>query len=97
MHRSNEQKAAALTLPMLRRLLATCDPSPRGRRDWALLLFGFAGPVRGSAFEAGRRWPSAGPGRCRKIANWPGSLGQRHLDNLASSLRSCLRCLTFNL
>jgi hypothetical protein len=48
-----------------------------------------------------RRWS----GRCRrgdrpdaifvmtepmKIANWPGSLGQRHLDKLASSLRSYL-------
>ena len=40
------QKAAALTLPMLRRLLATCDNSARGRRDRALLLFGFAGALR---------------------------------------------------
>ncbi|HKN10503.1 MAG TPA: hypothetical protein VJ376_13625, partial [Pseudomonadota bacterium] len=42
-HGRPPQKAAPLTLPMLRRLLATCDPSARGRRDRALLLFGFAG------------------------------------------------------
>jgi integrase len=41
-------KAAALTLPMLRRLVATCDASARGRRDRALLLFGFAGALRRS-------------------------------------------------
>ena len=40
------QKAAALTLPMLRQLLATCDESARGRRDRALLLFGFVGALR---------------------------------------------------
>ena len=42
------QKAAALTLPMLRNILATCDQSARGRRDRALLLFGFAGALRRS-------------------------------------------------
>ena len=40
--------AAALSLPMLRQLLATCDHSARGRRDRALLLFGFAGALRRS-------------------------------------------------
>jgi integrase len=40
------QKAAALTLPMLRQVLATCDQSARGRRDRALLLFGFVGALR---------------------------------------------------
>ena len=42
------RKAAALTLPMLRQLLATCDQSARGRRDRALLLFGFVGALRRS-------------------------------------------------
>jgi integrase len=42
------QKAAALTLPMLRQILATCDQSVRGRRDRALLLFGFVGALRRS-------------------------------------------------
>ena len=42
------QKAAALTLPMLRRILLTCDQSARGRRDRALLLFGFVGALRRS-------------------------------------------------
>jgi hypothetical protein len=37
-HGRPPQKAAALTLPMLRQLLATCDESARGRRDRALLL-----------------------------------------------------------
>jgi hypothetical protein len=34
------RQAAALTLPMLRQILATCDDTARGRRDRALLLFG---------------------------------------------------------
>src|SRR6201747_232489 len=42
------QKAAALTLTMLRQILATCDASARGRRDRALLLFGFVGALRRS-------------------------------------------------
>ncbi len=42
------QKAAALTLTMLRQLVATCDASARGRRDRALLLIGFAGALRRS-------------------------------------------------
>jgi integrase len=46
------QKAAALTLPMLRQLLATCDASARGRRDRALLLFGFVGALRRSELVA---------------------------------------------
>src|SRR5271165_980432 len=51
-HGRPPQKAAPLTLAMLRRLLATCDPSARGRRDRALLLFGFAGAVRRSELVA---------------------------------------------
>jgi integrase len=46
------QKAAALTLGMLRQLVATCDDSPRGRRDRAMLLFGFAGALRRSELVA---------------------------------------------
>jgi integrase len=42
------RKAAALSLVQLRQLLATCDQSARGRRDRALLLFGFAGALRRS-------------------------------------------------
>ncbi len=50
-HGRPPQKAAPLTLPMLRRLLATCDPSARGRRDRAL-LFGFAGALLRSELVA---------------------------------------------
>ena len=46
------QKAGALTLPMLRQLLATCDSSARGRRDRLLLLFGFVGALRRSELVA---------------------------------------------
>ena len=46
------QKAAALSLAMLRQILATCDQSARGRRDRALLLFGFAGALRRSELVA---------------------------------------------
>lgn len=46
------RRAAALGLAMLRRLLATCDTSARGRRDRALLLFGFAGALRRSELVA---------------------------------------------
>ena len=42
------QKAAALTLPMLRQLVGTCDRGARGRRDRALLLIGFAAALRRS-------------------------------------------------
>src|SRR5580698_7663422 len=42
------QKAAALSLVLLRKMLATCDRTARGRRDRALLLFGFAGALRRS-------------------------------------------------
>jgi integrase len=51
-HGRPPRKAAALTLPMLRRLVETCDNSPRGRRDRALLLFGFAGALRRSELVA---------------------------------------------
>ena len=51
-HGRPPQKAAPLTLAMLRRLLATCDASARGRRDRALLLFGFAGALRRSELVA---------------------------------------------
>jgi integrase len=46
------KKAAALTLEMLRRIVATCDHSKRGRRDRALLLIGFAGALRRSEVVA---------------------------------------------
>lgn len=46
------RKAAALTLGMLRQLVATCDRGARGRRDRALLLFGFAGALRRSELVA---------------------------------------------
>jgi integrase len=46
------QKAAALSLEMLRRLVATCDGTARGRRDRALLLLGFAGALRRSELVA---------------------------------------------
>jgi integrase len=52
LHGRPAQKAAALTLPMVRQLLATCDRSARGRRDRALLLFGFAGALRRSELAA---------------------------------------------
>jgi integrase len=51
-HGRPPQKAAALTLAMLRQLLATCDGTPHGRRDRALLLFGFAGALRRSELVA---------------------------------------------
>jgi integrase len=47
-HGRSVQKAAPLTLEMLRRLMATCDSSARGRRDRALLLIGFTGALRRS-------------------------------------------------
>ena len=46
------RKAAPLTLPMLRQLLATCERTARGRRDRALLLIGFAGALRRSELVA---------------------------------------------
>jgi len=46
------QKAAAVTLDILRQLVATCDRSRRGRRDRALLLIGFAGALRRSELVA---------------------------------------------
>ncbi len=46
------QKAAVLTLPMLRQLVATCDVLARGRHDRALLLIGFAGAFRRSELVA---------------------------------------------
>jgi integrase len=53
LHGRPVRKAAALTLTMLRQLLATCDRgTARGRRDRALLLFGFAGALRRSELAA---------------------------------------------
>jgi hypothetical protein len=49
-HARPAQKAAALTLPMLRQLLATCDQSARGRRDRVLLLLSFVGALRRSSW-----------------------------------------------
>ncbi len=46
------KKAAALTLDMLRQIVATCDRTARGRRDRALLLIGFAGALRRSELVA---------------------------------------------
>ena len=51
-HGRPPQKAAPLTLAMLRQLIATCDNSARGRRDRLLLLFGFAGALRRSELVA---------------------------------------------
>jgi len=48
LHGRPPRQAMALSLPLLRRLLASCDQSARGRRDRALLLFGFAGALRRS-------------------------------------------------
>ena len=45
-------KAAALSLAMLRQLVATCDRTARGRRDRALLLIGFAAALRRSELVA---------------------------------------------
>ena len=52
LHGRPPKKAPALTLDMLRRLVETCDNSARGRRDRALLLFGFAGALRRSELVA---------------------------------------------
>ena len=51
-HGRPAQKAAALTIDMLRRLVATCDCGNRGRRDRALLLIGFAAALRRSELVA---------------------------------------------
>ena len=51
-HGRPARKAAALTLAMLRQLVATCDGSNRGRRDRALLLIGFAAALRRSELVA---------------------------------------------
>ena len=53
-------KAAALTLDMLRQLVATCDRSNRGRRDRALLLIGFAAWFRICPNQVTRARESAG-------------------------------------
>jgi len=52
LHGRPPRKAAPLTLALLRQLVATCDISARGRRDRALLLFGFAGALRRSELVA---------------------------------------------
>jgi integrase len=46
------EQAAALSLPMLRQLVATCDRTARGRRDRAMLLIGFAAALRRSELVA---------------------------------------------
>jgi integrase len=51
-HGRRPQKAAALSLAMLRQLVATCDRSARGRCDRALLLFGSADALRRSELVA---------------------------------------------
>ncbi|GAB0117879.1 tyrosine-type recombinase/integrase [Acidisoma sp. 7E03] len=50
--RAPSGKAAPLTRALLHRLLATCDETARGRRDRAVLLFGFAGALRRSEIVA---------------------------------------------
>lgn len=47
-HGRPPRQAAALTLELLQRLLETCDLSPAGRRDRAMLLIGFAAALRRS-------------------------------------------------
>src|SRR4051794_39566068 len=46
-------KQSALTKEPLQAVLATCDPSPRGLRDRALLLFGWASGGRRRSEIAG--------------------------------------------
>lgn len=43
---------AALSIEDLRRMLASCDDGPRGARDRAVLLVGFASSLRGSELAA---------------------------------------------
>jgi integrase len=52
LHGRPVEKAAALSLDMLRQLVATCDRTARGRRDRALLLIGFAAALRRSELVA---------------------------------------------
>jgi site-specific recombinase XerD len=52
LHGRPVEKAAALSLAMLRQLVATCDRTARGRRDRALLLIGFAAALRRSELVA---------------------------------------------
>ena len=47
-HGRPPRQPAALTLKLLQRLLDTCDLSPGGRRDRAMLLIGFAAALRRS-------------------------------------------------
>ncbi|MGI4798912.1 MAG: tyrosine-type recombinase/integrase [Janthinobacterium lividum] len=47
-HGRPPRPAAALKLELLQRLLDTCDLSPGGRRDRAMLLIGFAAALRRS-------------------------------------------------
>jgi len=46
------KKAAAITEPVLKEMLKTCDFSARGTRDRALILIGFAGALRRSELVA---------------------------------------------
>src|SRR5271165_6628374 len=98
-HGRPPHKAAPLTLPMLRRLLATCDPSARGRRDRALLLFGFAGALRRSELvalrvedvgvtRAGRRFAFRAARPIRR------GRGRRSVCRAASTPRPALRGLS---
>ena len=45
-HGTPSRQAAALTMPEIRRLVATCDHGLAGLRDRALLLLGYAGALR---------------------------------------------------
>ena len=45
---TKQKKAAPITLMHLRRMVAACDSSPRGQRDRALVLVGWAGGFRRS-------------------------------------------------
>jgi len=46
------EKAAAIGLADIQKLVATCDDSPAGQRDRALLLIGFAGALQKSILGA---------------------------------------------
>lgn len=61
LHGAPPRQAAALTTADLQRLVATCDDTPQGRRDRALLLVGYAGALRRSEL-AGIRGGHLRPG-----------------------------------
>jgi site-specific recombinase XerD len=73
------RKAAVLSIAMLRQLVGTCDASARGRRDRALLLFGFAGALRRSelvALQVDDVAPVAGGLRLRIVRGKTDQAGQ---------------------